>query len=114
MTRQEYNEFRNIRANLKKYKLGHGCTLTIRTDASGDYKNRLHELYSTLNFHPASIRIDTHYFDEKERIIYIYGRNEKHVDYYGREFDWTALYTDDAKKNFALALTDEWQPISVN
>lgn len=112
MTREEYNEFRSIRADLKKYTLGHGTQLTIRTDASPDYKLKLDGLYSKLNFHPASIRIDNHYFDDKERVIYIYGRDEKHTDYYGREFDWTALYTDEAKAAFHAAITCtpyEWE-----
>lgn len=109
MTRSEYSEFRSIRADLKKYTLGHGTTLTIRTDASADYKAKLHGLYTSLNFHPASVRVDSHYFDDKERIIYIYGADEIHHDYYGRPFTWEALYTAEAKARFAAALTDEWE-----
>ena len=33
MTREEYNEFRYIRSSLKKFTLGHGTTVTVRTDA---------------------------------------------------------------------------------
>ena len=47
MTRQEYAEFRYIRSYEKKFDLGPGTTLTIRTDASADYKHRLHELYTS-------------------------------------------------------------------
>ena len=41
MTREEYNEFRYIRSSLKKFTLGHGTTVTVRTDAGTDYKHRL-------------------------------------------------------------------------
>ena len=109
MTRNEYNEFRSIRADLKRFTLGHGTTLTIRTDASADYKMKLHGLYTSLNFHPASVRVDSHYFDDKERIIYIYGADEVHMDFYGRPFTWEALYTAEEKARFAAALTDEWE-----
>ena len=68
MTRSEYNEFRYIRSSLKQFTLGHGTTLTIRTDASSDYKHRLDALYVSLNFHPAIVRVDLHYFDDKELI----------------------------------------------
>ena len=74
MTREEYNEFRYIRSSLKKFTLGHGTTVTVRTDAGADYKHRLDDLYTSLNFHPASIRRDPRMYDDKERIIYIFGR----------------------------------------
>lgn len=104
MTREEYNEFRYIRANLRKYGTGNGTTCTIRTDASPEYKHRLDALYSEHNMHPASIRIDSTMYDEKQRIIYIYGRDEVFTDYYGRTFTWSDLYTADEKKRFADAL----------
>ncbi len=54
--------------------LDYGTTLTIRTDASADFKHKLDELYTSLNFHPASVRIDRRMYDDKERIIYIFSR----------------------------------------
>lgn len=103
MTREEYNEFRSIRASLKMFTLDHGTTLTIRTDASPEYKMKLHGLYTSLNFHPASVRVDAHYFDDKERVIYIYGADEVHTDYYGRKYTWEALYTAEEKERFTAA-----------
>ena len=74
MKREEYNELRSIKSSLKKLTLGHGTTLTIRTDASAEYKHKLDEFYTGLNFHPASVRVDRRMYDDKERIIYIFSR----------------------------------------
>ena len=102
MTREEYNEFRYIRSSLKKFTLGHGTTITIRTDAGADYKHRLDALYTSLYFHPASIRRDPRMYDEKERIIYIFGRTW--TDNEGRERPWTELYTPEEHASFTAAL----------
>lgn len=103
MTRQEYNEYRSIRASAKKYGLPtYGCQYTIRTNASEEYKVKLHKLYSEWGLHPASVRVDTHYFDDQERIIYIYGRTWK--DDEGREYPWTSLYTYEERERFDRAL----------
>ena len=45
MKREEYNELRSIKSSLKRLTLGHGTTLTIRTDASAEYKHKLDEFY---------------------------------------------------------------------
>ena len=102
MTREEYNEFRYIRSSLKKFTLGHGTTVTVRTDAGADYKHRLDDLYTSLNFHPASIRRDPRMYDDKERIIYIYGLT---FDLNGEEHPWTELYTTEERERFSKALS---------
>ena len=71
MKRNERNEFNDIRRSLKGFTLGYGTTLTIRTDGSPEYKQALHDHYTSLGFHPASVRVDSRMYDEKERIIYI-------------------------------------------
>lgn len=101
MTREEYNEFRYIRSYEKKFDLGPGTTLTIRTDASADYKHRLHELYTSWGFHPASVRVDNHFYDDRERIIYISGLS---FDLHGEQHPWTELYTPEERARFAAAL----------
>lgn len=101
MKREERNEYNYIRKSLKGYTLGYGTTLTIRTDASPEYKQALNALYESLNFHPASVRVDTHWYDDKERVIYIYGRT---FDLNGEEHPWTELYTAEEKARFAAAL----------
>ncbi len=101
MKREERNEYNYIRKSLKGYTLGYGTTLTIRTDASPEYKQALNSLYESLNFHPADVRVDTHWFDDKERVIYIYGRT---FDLNGEEHPWTELYTAEEKARFAAAL----------
>ena len=101
MTRQEYNEFRYIRKSLKGMELTRGCQLTIRTDAGREYKQALHELYTSLDCHPASVKVDTHYFDDKERIIYLKGRT---WDCNGETRSWEELYTAEEKARFAAAL----------
>ena len=104
MTRAEYNEFRYIRSTAHKYGMPtYGCQYTIPTDASPDYKARLHELYVGWNMHPASVRVDTHYFDDRERIVYIYGRTWQ--DNEGRERSWEELYTTEEKERFTRALS---------
>ena len=101
MKREERNEFNYIKKSLKGFTLGHGTTLTIRTDASHEYKQALHEHYTSLGFHPASVRIDTRWYDDKERIIYIYGLT---FDLNGEEHPWTELYTAEEKERFQKAL----------
>ena len=101
MTRAERNEFNYIRRSLKGFTLGYGTTLTIRTDASPEYKQALHEHYTSLGFHPASVRVDTHWYDDKERIIYIYGLT---YDLHGEQHPWTELYTAEEKDRFSKAL----------
>lgn len=101
MKREERNEFNYIKRSLKGFTLGHGTTLTIRTDGSSEYKTALHEYYTSLGFHPASVRIGTRYYDNKERIIYIYGLT---FDMNGKEHSWTELYSADEKNRFAEAL----------
>ena len=101
MTRAERNEYNYIKRSLKN--LGenpYGAQLTIRTDAGREYKQALHEFYTSLGFHPASVRVDTHRFDYKERIVYIYGI------YCGEEnqIHWSQLYTKEEKDRFAAAL----------
>ena len=102
MTREEYNEFRYIRKSLKGMELTTGCQLTIRTNAGAEYKKALNDLYTSLDFHPASVRVDTHYFDDKERIIYIKGRTW--TDSNGNERSWTELYSNEERERFAAAL----------
>ena len=101
MKREEYNELRSIKSSLKKLTLGHGTTLTIRTDASPEYKHKLDEFYTSLNFHPASVRVDRRMYDDKERIIYIYGLT---FDLNGEEHPWTELYTAEERDLFSKAL----------
>lgn len=107
MTRAERNEYNYIKKNLKlmigftaDQKLG--TQLTIRTDAGHEYKQALHELYTSLGFHPASVKVDTHWFDDKERIIYISGQTW--FDDAGNEHSWSELYTYEEKERFAAAL----------
>ena len=101
MKREERNEFNYIKRSLKGFTLGYGTTLTIRTDASPEYKQALHEHYTSLGFHPASVRVDTHWYDDKERIIYIYGLT---YDLHGEEHPWTELYTAEERDRFSKAL----------
>ena len=104
MKRIERNEFNYIRKSLRQFTLGYGTTLTIRTDGSAEYKQALHEHYTSLGFHPvhpASVRVDSRMYDEKERIIYIYGLT---YDLHGEERPWTDLYTREEKERFAAAL----------
>lgn len=101
MTRQEYNEFRYIRSYEKKFDLGPGTTLTIRTDASAEYKHRLDALYRSWGFHPASVRVDSRMFDEKERVIYIHGLT---FDLRGEQHPWSELFTNEERARFAAAL----------
>jgi hypothetical protein len=101
MTRQEYNEFRYIRSYEKKFDLGPGTTLTIRTDASAEYKRRLDALYRSWGFHPASVRVDSRMFDEKERVIYIHGLT---FDLRGEQHPWSELFTNEERARFAAAL----------
>ena len=102
MKREERNEFNYIRRYEKELGLlTYGTTLTIRTDGSSEFKKALHDLYTGWGFHPASVRIDRHMFDEKERIIYIFGLT---FDLHGEEHPWTELYTPEERERFARAL----------
>jgi hypothetical protein len=101
MKREERNEFNYIKRNLKGYPLSYGTTLTIRTDASTEYKQALNELYTSLNFHPADVKVDSHLYDEKERIIYIYSRTWEDN---GSSRPWTELYTQEERTHFEAAL----------
>lgn len=101
MTREEYNEFRYTRSYERKFDLCPGTTLTIRTDASADYKHRLDTLYRSWGFHPASVRVDNRMYDDKERIIYIHGLT---FDLHGKPHPWTELYTDEERARLAAAL----------
>ena len=108
MTLTEYREFQGIKKSLRTFSPTYGCLYTIRTDASEEYKTKLDALYAAHNLHPASIKVDKVMFDDKERIIYIYGRNDRFTDCYGRKFGWEGLYTAEEKARFAAALTDSW------
>ena len=101
MKRAERNEFNYIRRYEKQFDLGYGTTLTIRTNGSAEYKKALHDLYTGWGFHPASIRVDTHFFDDQERIHYLFGKT---FDLNGEEHPWTELYTTEEKARFAAAL----------
>ena len=75
MTRAERNEYNYIKRSLKNIgENPYGVQLTIRTDAGHEYKQALHEFYTSLGFHPASVRIDTHWFNDKERISPCFSR----------------------------------------
>ena len=105
MKRTERNEFNSIRRTMRDFEkqgcLGCGTTLTIRTDGSAEYKAELDKLYTSLGFHPASVRIDPRMYDDKERIIYIYGLTWE-LD--GEEHPWTELFTAGEKERFRRAL----------
>lgn len=101
MTRSERSEYCSIRRTIKQFAPPwYGTQLTIRTDASPEFKRALNDLYTSMGFHPASVRIDTHWFDDHERIIYIYGLTWS--DGSGRS--WRELYTPDELARFASAL----------
>lgn len=101
MKRAERSEYTYIKNYEKQFDLGYGTTLTIRTNASEEYKKALHELYTGWGFHPAGIRVDTTRFDDLERIIYIYGLT---FEMNGQEHPWTELYTAEEKARFEAAL----------
>ena len=101
MKRAERNEYNYIRRYEKQFDLSYGTTLTIRTNGSAEYKRALHELYTGWGFHPASVRVDSRMYDDRERIIYIYGMT---FDLNGEERPWTELYTDEERARFAAAL----------
>ena len=85
MNNDEKAEFEYIKDSLKN--LGdRWANLTIRTDRSPEYKQALHEFYTGLGFHPADIRVDTKWFDEHERIVYIRGLISNGIH-------WTKLYS---------------------
>ena len=77
MTRTERNEFNCIRRNMQDFRkagcLGYGTTLTIRTNGGSEYKQALHSLYTGHVFHPAAVKTDTRFFDDQERVLYIFG-----------------------------------------
>jgi len=101
MTRQERSELSYIKRSIKELAPGAGCTLTIRTNAGGAFKQTLHELYTSLGFHPASVRTDTRWYDENERIIYIHGLS---FELNGEQHPWTELYTAGEKALFEAKL----------
>lgn len=101
MKREERNEVNYIRRSLRNLSLGYGTTLTIRTDASSEYKRELDELYTSLNFHPADVKVDSHLYDNKERIIYIYSRVWEDN---GNTRSWTELYSSEERASFEEAL----------
>ena len=101
MKRAERSEYTLIKNSLKKHDLGYGTALTIRTDASAEYKHALSDLYTSLGFHPADIKVDLHRFDDKERIIYIYGLT---WNLRGEDRSWTELYTPAERARLAAAL----------
>ena len=101
MKREERNEINYIKRSLKRFALNYGTALTIRTDASTEYKQALNELYSSLNFHPADVKVDCRLFDEKERIIYIYSRTWIGD---GNSHPWEELYTSEELARFEAAL----------
>ena len=101
MTRAERNEYNYIKRSLKNLSENpYGAQLTIRTDACCVNDTATPEFYTSLGFHPASVRVDTHWFDDQERIVYIYGI------YCGEEnqVHWSQLYTKEEKDRFAAAL----------
>ena len=102
MKRAERSEYTYIKNSLKELELSYGTTLTIRTDASSEYKHALDTLYTSLNFHPASVRVDNHMYDGKERIIYIFSRTWE--DNEGNQRPWTELYTLAERAKFEAAL----------
>ena len=101
MTRTEYNEFRYIRSYEKKMPLNAGTTLTIRTNGSKEFKRALHELYTRWGFHPASVRVDNHFYDDQERIIYIFGLT---FEISGNVYPWSELYSFDELNLFEESL----------
>lgn len=102
MTRSERNEFNYICRSLKKLTPGYGSTLTIRISAGSEYKLALHEFYTSLGFHPASITKDRRRFDGEPRIIYIYGLTW--TDIAGYERSWTDIYPESERRRFKAAL----------
>lgn len=101
MKRIERNEYNSIKKWLKQFKPGYTMTVTIRTDGGSEYKHALHEHYMSLGFHPASVRVDKHFYDEKERIIYIFGQS---FELNGAMHPWTELYTAEELERFRAAL----------
>lgn len=71
MNRTERNEYNYIRRTVKDIISDRRAILTIRTDRSAEYKQALDALYTAAGFHPCSICIDSHMFDDNERIHYI-------------------------------------------
>ena len=102
MKREERSEYTYIKNSLKRYSLGAGAVLTIRTDAGSEYKEALHRLYTEKGFHPAAVSCDSRRFDGRERIHYIYGQTWK--DQEGKEHSWTELYTAEEKALFTSKL----------
>ena len=101
MKREERKEFNYIKRTIKQFEPGPGMLVTICTDASAEYKSALHSYYESIGFHPAAVKTDSSRFDEKERIIYIYGLS---FDMNGVKHPWTELYTETEKERFKTAL----------
>ncbi len=102
MKREERSEYTAIKNNLKKFGWNYGTVCTIRTDAGAEYKKALHDLYTERGFHPAAVSCDSHRFDGRERIHYIYGQTWTDDD--GNDHSWEELYTADEKALFAAKL----------
>lgn len=99
MTRNEYNEYRYIKKTWKNADLSKGGHIfTIRTAASAEYKHKLDELYRSWNLHPCCVCVDRHYFDEQERIQYVYNFPYDSVN------RWSELYSPAELKRFEDAL----------
>ena len=76
MKRAERNEYNYIRRYEKQFELSYGI-------------------------HPAGLRVDSRMYDDRERIIYIYGLT---YDLHGEARPWTDLYTEEEKARYAAAL----------
>lgn len=101
MKREERSEYTYIKNRSAKIA-GAGSLLTIRTNASAEYKKALDKLYTEKGFHPCTIKVDSRMFDDNERIIYVYGNT--FTDGEGNERSWTELYTKEEKARFSEAL----------
>lgn len=105
MTRQEYNMFRYIKKMLRVCPANYGCMCTIPVDGSRDYKARLNKLYEDNNMYPVDVKVNSRIFDEKLRIVYLYGANDTFTDCYGRVYTKKdALRTPEEKARIADAL----------
>ena len=102
MTRQEYNDYRSIAAYPRRgFSLSYGTVLRVHVNRSVEYKEKLHNLFTSWGFHPASVCIDRPFCDE-ETIQYIFGMTWK--DAAGHDRSWKELYTREEKEEFDRAL----------
>lgn len=110
MKRIEYNLLRRLRADLKKFS-GEGTTLTIAVnDMSVEFKTACHQMYMENGFHPANVRVDSHFFDDELRVIYVYGLTWEDAE--GRAHSWTELYTDVERACFEAAISNEYHDMT--